>query len=137
MTKKTTAEVITDLQNNQDYIILNNVFSVPKFVKKVGKLGKERVVTETYTPKIFFEILSQLTPQHLLDAVGGYVSMLFSVKDFLASIEPTNSNNDYNHVINCIKEMQNIGVHFEDKKVIIGFPVITYFIMPVPVSYLK
>ena len=127
MTKKTTAEVITDLQNNQDYIILNNVFSVPKFVKKVGKLGKERVVTETYTPKIFFEILSQLTPQHLLDAVGGYVSMLFSVKDFLASIEPTNSNNDYNHVINCIKEMQNIGVHFEDKKVIIGFPVITYF----------
>jgi hypothetical protein len=127
MTKKTPAEVITDLQNNPDYIILNNVFSVPKFVKKVGKIGEERVVTETYTPKIFFEILSQLTPQHLLDSVGGYVSMIFIVKDFLASIEPTNSNNDYNHVINCIKEMQKIGVHFEDKKVIIGFPVITYF----------
>ena len=127
MTKKASTEVITDLQNNKDYIILNNIFSVPKFVKKVGKIGEERVVTETYTPKIFFEILSQLTPQHLLDAVRGYVSMVFSVKDFLASIEPTNSNNDYNHVINCIKEMQNIGVHFEDKKVIMGFPVITYF----------
>ena len=120
---KSQLEVIDDLQNNPDYIILNNLFAIPNFVG-IGKAGKER--NEVYTPKIFFEIVSQLTPKHL-ECTGEYVSVEFSIGDFLDSIASTNSNNDYNHVINCIKKMQQISIEFENEKIIKGFSVIPQY----------
>jgi plasmid replication initiation protein len=123
MTKSQLA-VIDDLQNNPDYIILNNLFAIPNFVRLAAKQKKER--NEIYTPKIFFEIVSQLTPKHL-ECVGEYVSVEFSVGDFLTAIASTNSNNDYNHVISCVKKMQQITVEFENEKVIAGFSVIPYY----------
>ena len=121
--QKLQVEVIDDLQNNPDYVILNNLFAIPNFVG-IDKKGKER--NEVYTPKIFFEIVSQLTPKHL-DCVGEYVSIQFSIGDFLESIASTHSNNDYNHVINCIKKMQKISIEFENEKVISGFSVIPQY----------
>jgi hypothetical protein len=121
---KSQLAVIDDLQSNPDYIILNNLFAIPNFVRLVGKQKKER--NEIYTPKIFFEIVSQLTPKHL-ECVGEYVSVEFSVGDFLTAIASTNSNNDYNHIINCVKKMQQISVEFENEKSISGFSVIPYY----------
>ena len=121
---KSQLTVIGDLQNNSDYIILNNLFAIPNFVRLAGKQKKER--NEIYTPKIFFEIVSQLTPKHL-ECVGEYVSVEFNVGDFLTAIASTNSNNDYNHVISCVKKMQQITVEFENEKVIAGFSVIPYY----------
>jgi hypothetical protein len=69
MSKKNQSEVIQDLQISPDYIILNNPMATPKFVRQVGKKGKEQQVTEIYTPKIFFEIVSRLTPQHLEEVI--------------------------------------------------------------------
>jgi hypothetical protein len=120
---KSQLEVIDDLQSNPDYIILNNLFAIPNFVG-IGKRGIER--NEVYTPKIFFEIVSQLTPKHL-ECIGDYVSVDFSVGNFLESIASTQSNNDYNHVISCIKKMQQISIEFENEDVIAGFSVIPHY----------
>ena len=69
MAKKTSENIIDDLQNNPDYVVLNNPLAVPKFIRKISR-GKERTLSEVYTPKIFFEIVSRLTPMHL-DTEGG------------------------------------------------------------------
>jgi hypothetical protein len=121
---KSQLAVIDDLQSNPDYIILNNLFAIPNFVRLVAKHKKER--NEIYTPKIFFEIVSQLTPKHL-ECAGDYVSVEFSIGDFLMAIASTNSNNDYTHIINCVKKMQQISVEFENEKSISGFSVIPYY----------
>jgi hypothetical protein len=128
MAKKGQAETIKQLQNDKDYIILNNPLAIPKFVRTIGKQGKERVLNKVYTPKIFFEIVSQLTPQHLLDNTNrDYVCIDFSIGDFLKAIGTKKTNNDYNHVINCIKEMQKLSINFENDEFIKGFSVIPYY----------
>jgi plasmid replication initiation protein len=123
---KSQQEVITDLQNNSDFVILNNIFAIPKFVKKVGKQGKERIVNDIYTPKIFFEIVSQLTPQHL-ECVGDYVTIDFSIGDFLKEIGSMNSNNDYNYIIGCLEDMQTTAIRFENQEIKAGFSVLPYY----------
>ncbi len=55
---------INEFQESSDYVILNNPLASPKFIRLIGK-GKEMTINDTYTPKIFYEIASQLTPQHL------------------------------------------------------------------------
>ena len=56
MAKKSPENIIDDLQNNPDYVVLNNPLAVPKFIRKISR-GKERTLSEVYTPKIFFEIV--------------------------------------------------------------------------------
>ena len=124
MQKKSSLEVIDDLQNNPDYIILNNPLATPKFVRQVGKKGQEQQITEIYTPKIFFEIVSRLTPQHLENAVGKYVQVSFNVGDFLRELGLKNSKNYYNHIIDCIGEMQRINIRYEDEEVLGSYSVI-------------
>ena len=126
MQKKLQSEAIAELQNSPDFVILNNVFAIPKFVKKIGKQGKERVVNDIYTPKIFFEIVSQLTPQHL-ECVGDYVTIDFSIGDFLKAIGSMNSNNDYNYIINCLEDMQKTSIRFENQEIKAGFSVLPYY----------
>ena len=126
MQKKLQSETITELQNSPDFVILNNVFAIPKFIKKIGKQGKERVVNDIYTPKIFFEIVSQLTPQHL-ECVGDYVTIDFSIGDFLKAIGSMNSNNDYTYIINCLEDMQKTSIRFENQEIKAGFSVLPYY----------
>ena len=123
---KSQQEVVSDLQNNSNFVILNNIFSTPKFIKKVGKQGKERIVNDIYTPKIFFEIVSQLTPQHL-ESAGDYVSIDFSIGNFLKAIGFMNSNNDYNYIINCLEDMQKTSIRFENQEIKAGFSVLPYY----------
>ena len=56
--------VMNDLQNNPDYVILNNPLSALKFVRKLS-LKTEQTLTEVYTPKLFYEIITRLKPEHL------------------------------------------------------------------------
>ncbi len=124
MTKKNQSEVIHELQINPDYIILNNPMATPKFVRQVGKKGKEQQITEIYTPKIFFEIVSRLTPQHLDNAVGKYVQINFNVGDFLRELGLKSSKNYYNHIIDCVDEMQRINIKYEDDETLGSYSVI-------------
>jgi Initiator Replication protein len=124
MSKKNQSEVIHDLQINPDFIILNNPMATPKFVRQVGKKGKEQQITEIYTPKIFFEIVSRLTPQHLENAVGKYVQINFNVGDFLRELGLKSSKNYYNHIIDCVDEMQRINIKYEDDETLGSYSVI-------------
>lgn len=100
MPKKEQAEVINDLQNNSDYIILNNPLAVPKFVRKLGR-GKEHTLNEIYTSKIFFEIVSQLTPQHLVAEGGDYARIFLKIGDFLEASGAKKSKMEKNQLLNC------------------------------------
>ena len=49
MARKKQTEVMKELQENPDYIILNNPLSAPKLVRKLGR-KKEITPSEIYTP---------------------------------------------------------------------------------------
>jgi hypothetical protein len=98
-------KAILEFQNNEDYIILNNPLASPKFIRLIGK-GKEMTINDVYTPKIFYEIASRLTPEHLLD-IQRNQSIVFEIqiKDFLESIGANKKN--YKHFIESVEIMQS------------------------------
>lgn len=125
MAKKATENIIDDLQNNPDYVVLNNPLAVPKFIRKISR-GKERTLSEVYTPKIFFEIVSKLTPIHL-DKEGDYVKLDFSISEFLGAMGAKKSKNFYRHVLDCIDLLQTTQVKWEDTEFNYGMSVIPYY----------
>lgn len=126
MPKKEQAEVINDLQNNSDYIILNNPLAVPKFVRKLGR-GKEHTFNEIYTSKIFFEIVSQLTPQHLVDQEGDYARIFLKIGDFLEASGAKKSKNFYKYIIDCVDLLQTTQVKWEDTQYNYGMSVVPFY----------
>ena len=64
MVKKSQLEIISELQHNSDVIILNNPLSAPKLVRKLSK-NNEMQINEVYIPKLFYDIISRITPGHL------------------------------------------------------------------------
>jgi hypothetical protein len=96
---------ISDFQENSDYIILNNPLASPKFIRLIGK-GKEVTVNDTYTPKIFYEIASKLTPEHLANVERNQTIVIeIQIKDFLGSIGANKKN--YRHFIESVEIMQS------------------------------
>lgn len=126
MAKKTSENIIDDLQNNPDYVVLNNPLAVPKFIRKISR-GKERTLSEVYTPKIFFEIVSRLTPIHLDTEGGDYVKIDFSISEFLTASGAKNSKNFYRHILDCIDLLQTTQVKWEDTEHNYGMSVIPYY----------
>ena len=126
MAKKSAENIIDDLQNNPDYVVLNNPLAVPKFIRKISR-GKERTLSEVYTPKIFFEIVSRLTPMHLDTEGGDYVKLDFSISDFLAASGAKNSKNFYRHILDCIDLLQTTQVKWEDTEHNYGMSVIPFY----------
>ncbi len=126
MAKKTPENIIDDLQNNPDYVVLNNPLAVPKFIRKISR-GKERTLSEVYTPKIFFEIVSRLTPIHLDTEGGDYVKIDFSISEFLTASGAKNSKNFYRHILDCIDLLQTTQVKWEDTEHNYGMSVIPYY----------
>ena len=124
---KSQIKVINDLQNNTDYVIMNNPLSALKFVKNLG-VGKEKSLTEVYTPKLFYDIISRLQPEHLtgVNALQN-VNLKISIKDFLDSTETGNSKNLYKHVINCIDSLQGMQVKWTENGCDIGVAVIVHY----------
>ncbi len=126
MAKKTPENIIDDLQNNPDYVVLNNPLAVPKFIRKISR-GKERTLSEVYTPKIFFEIVSRLTPIHLDTEGGDYVKLDFSISEFLTASGAKNSKNFYRHILDCIDLLQTTQVKWEDTEHNYGMSVIPFY----------
>jgi Initiator Replication protein len=128
MAKKTQAEIIRELQNNPDVVILNNPLSAPKLVRKLGK-GKDVQLNEVYAPKLFYDIVSRITPDHLklFDEGQTTVSINLSIKDFLKSVNAGNSKSLYSHVINCIDLLQTTQVKWSDSEKDYGTTIITHY----------
>ena len=126
MAQKIAENIIDDLQNNPEYVVLNNPLAVPKFIRKISR-GKERTLSEVYTPKIFFEIVSRLTPQHLDTEGGDYVKINFPISEFLVASGAKNSKNFYRHVLDCIDLLQTTQVKWEDTEFNYGMSVIPYY----------
>ena len=126
MAKKSPENIIDDLQNNPDYVVLNNPLAVPKFIRKISR-GTERTLSEVYTPKIFFEIVSRLTPMHLDTEGGDYVKLDFSISEFLTASGAKNSKNFYRHILDCIDLLQTTQVKWEDTEHNYGMSVIPYY----------
>jgi plasmid replication initiation protein len=128
MAKKTQAEVIKELQYNPEVVILNNPLSAPKLVRKLGK-GKELQLNEIYAPKLFYDIVSRITPEHLkqFDEGKTTVTLSLSIKDFLKSVNAGNSKSLYTHVVNCIDLLQTTQVKWSDVEKDYGTTIITHY----------
>lgn len=106
MSEKTDLETIHFLQNDSDYIILNNPLVSPKFIRMIGK-EKEMTITDTYTPKIFYEIVSRLTPEDLNGIKENQsIKIDINIPVFLKEIGANGKN--YKHLITSIEALQTV-----------------------------
>jgi Initiator Replication protein len=122
--EKTQEDIIQEFQNNPDYVILSNSLSNPKFIKSIGKATFAQPLSDLYVPKIFVQIISKLTPQHLENRVGNYVKIHFNVTEFLDDVGVADKRGFYSHILDSIKTMQSINVQYEDKNTISGYSLI-------------
>lgn len=103
--KKSQDEAIKSMQQDENYVVLSNPLASPKFIRMIGK-GKELSINDTYTPKIFIEIASKLTPEHLEGLNRSQtIKLEIKIKDFLQDIGANVKN--YKHLIDSIEIMQS------------------------------
>lgn len=123
MSKKDSSKAIDGLQNDSDYIIMNNPLANPKFVRLMGR-GKEVTVNDTYTPKVFYEIVSRLTPEHL-EGIKRTDTIKFEIqiKDFLEDIGANRKN--FKYLIESMDVLQNTLLKWKDKHENFSVPIVT------------
>ena len=103
--KKSQDEAIKSMQQDENYVVLSNPLASPKFIRMIGK-GKELSINDTYTPKIFIEIASKLTPEHLEGLNRSQtIKLEIKIKEFLQDIGANVKN--YKHLIDSIEIMQS------------------------------
>jgi plasmid replication initiation protein len=106
MSNKNDMETINALQNDSDYVVLSNPLASPKFVRMIGK-DKEMTISDTYTPKIFYEIVSRLTPENLEGIKENQsIKLDININQFLKDIGANSKN--YKHLITSIEALQTI-----------------------------
>ena len=130
MIKKSQVEVINELQYNTDVVILNNPLSAPKLIQKLGRgKGNRLQISEVYTPKLFYDIISRITPEHsaLIDNGDTTVKITLSIAEFLKSVNAGNSKSLYGHVIDCIDTLQSTQVKWTDSEKDYGTAIITHY----------
>ena len=128
MVKKSQLEIISELQHNSDVVILNNPLSAPKLVRKLSK-NSEMQINEVYIPKLFYDIISRITPRHLelFEEGKDIVTLTINIKEFLDSISTGYSNNLYRHVIDCIDLLQTTQVKWKDNEKESATSIITHY----------
>lgn len=105
---------IEALQQNPDYIIMNNPLASPKFVRAISK-SEQKTITEIYTPKVFYEIVSRLKPEHLNGiAKNQNVTIEIVIKDFLKDIGAEKTKN-YQHLITSVETLQTTILKWKDE----------------------
>ena len=103
--KKSQDEAIKSMQQDENFVVLSNPLASPKFIRMIGK-GKELAINDTYTPKIFIEIASKLTPEHLEGLNRNQtIKLEIKIKEFLQDIGANVKN--YKHLIDSIEIMQS------------------------------
>ena len=130
MAKKSQVEVINELQHNTDVVILNNPLSAPKLVLKLGRgQGNKLQLSEVYTPKLFYDIISRITPEHLalIDNGDTTVKITLNIAEFLKSVNAGSSKSLYGHVIDCIDTLQSTQVKWSDSEKDYGTAIITHY----------
>lgn len=126
MAKKSSQEAINGLQKDDDYIVLNNPLASPKFIRTMGKgqNKKEISINETYTPKVFYEIVSRLKPEHL-EGIKRTESVKFdiNIKQFLEEIGANTKN--YRHLIDSVDALQSTLLKWKEGNETITVAIIT------------
>jgi len=106
---------IEALQQNPDYIILNNPLASPRFVRAISK-SEQRTITEIYTPKVFYEIVSRLKPEHLHGiAKNQNITIEIVIRDFLRDIGAEKTKN-YQHLISSVETLQTTLLKWRDEQ---------------------
>ncbi len=126
MSKKDCKETVTNLQSDDNYIVLSNPLASPKFIRTIGKgqNKKELSVNETYTPKVFYEIVSRLTPEHL-NGIKRTETLKFeiNIKQFLEDIGANSKN--YRHLIDSVDALINTNLKWKEGNDTITTPIIS------------
>ena len=113
--KPDTRKNIESLQQNPDYIIMNNPLASPKFVRAISK-SEQKTITEIYTPKVFYEIVSRLKPEHLVGVANNQnITIEIVIKDFLKDIGAGKTKN-YQHLITSVETLQTTILKWKDEK---------------------
>jgi plasmid replication initiation protein len=105
--KKDGKQTIKALQDDNDYVIMNNPLASPKFIREIGKDKFSPIEKDTYTPKVFYEIASRLSSA-MLENVKRNENIVFelNIKQFLTDIGANTKNFDY--LIKTVKSMQSV-----------------------------
>lgn len=126
MSKKDSKETVSNLQSDDNYIVLSNPLASPKFIRTIGKgqSKKELSVNETYTPKVFYEIVSRLTPEHL-EGIKRTETIKFdiNIKQFLTEIGANSKN--YKHLIDSVDALISTNLKWKEGNDTITTPIIS------------
>lgn len=112
------------LLSNPDYVILDNPLANPKFIRLLGK-EKQELISDTYTPKLFYEIISKLTPEHLQNIVENQnIKLEIKIKPFLNEIGANEKN--YKNLIISVKALQTTLLEWKEGDKFLSTPIITF-----------
>lgn len=134
MSKKDSKETVNNLQSDDNYIVLSNPLASPKFIRAIakGQRGKETIKLrknatandDIYTPKLFYEIVSKLTPQHL-EGIKRTETIMFEIviKSFLQDIGSNVKN--YKHLVDSIDSLIGTTLKWKEGNDTITTPIIS------------
>jgi plasmid replication initiation protein len=113
------SNAIAEMQASNDYLILDNAFSSPKFVKQLSKTEYKLAKTDTYTLKLFAELLSRLNYELLENTTEiNQIKIEINIKDFLNDIG-IGHNMGYNYVIEASRYLKTLMLQWKEKDGII------------------
>lgn len=113
------SNAIAEMQASNDYLILDNAFSSPKFVKQLSKTEYKLAKTDTYTLKLFAELLSRLNYELLENTTKlNQIEIEINIKDFLNDIG-VGHNMGYNYVIEASRYLKTLMLQWKEKDGII------------------
>jgi hypothetical protein len=119
MKKDEMSNAIAEMQISNDYLILDNAFSSPKFVKQLSKTEYKLAKTDTYTLKLFAELLSRLNYELLENTTKlNQIEIEINIKDFLNDIG-VGHNMGYNYVIEASSYLKTLMLQWKEKDGII------------------
>jgi plasmid replication initiation protein len=113
------SNAIAEMQISNDYLILDNAFSSPKFVKQLSKTEYKLAKTDTYTLKLFAELLSRLNYEILENTTEvNQIKIEINIKDFLNDIG-IGHNMGYSYVIEASRYLKTLMLQWKEKDGII------------------
>lgn len=134
MSKKDSKETIDNLQNDDSYVVLNSPLASPKFVRAIAKGQKDKETIklrknvtandDIYTPKVFYEIVSKLNPQHL-EGIKRTETIKFEIqiKPFLQEIGANVKN--YKHLVDSVDALIGTTLKWKEGDKTITTPIIS------------